>query len=308
MHKKVHNMYISLTSKTHFLPLERMETKYSPDDIAAARSLQTYTYVYTSMAIFWTYDCACSLQEEWTFLLQSRWTKVKGLYIATRVVPFLLLTGHLYLNFIPNENPDKCKILINVCAVLSQISVICSECFFVLRTYALWSDNRFVPVAILIFFPASIIACVGVSFAATATASYMISAIPGITGCCNSVDLYVPFLLLFVFELSLMSLTLIRAMQSWRMPTGRLYAVLVKSNIFYYMCGLFLSAVNVLASQYLHFPVPCHVPRFPVYNPRNPCLAHAPLSLADRPAGTRLWCPRVYFSVLTCDLRATVGL
>ncbi|KAG1850452.1 hypothetical protein F4604DRAFT_78911 [Suillus subluteus] len=62
------------------------------------------------MATFWVYDCACSLQEEWTFLLQSRWTKVKGLYIATRCVPFLLLMGHLYMNFIPNENPDVCEL------------------------------------------------------------------------------------------------------------------------------------------------------------------------------------------------------
>ncbi|KAG2119377.1 hypothetical protein DEU56DRAFT_836639 [Suillus clintonianus] len=61
------------------------------------------------MATFWTYDYACSLHQEWTFLLQSRWTKVKGLYIVTRFVPFLLLIGHLYLNFIPNENPDVCE-------------------------------------------------------------------------------------------------------------------------------------------------------------------------------------------------------
>ncbi|KAG1730449.1 hypothetical protein EDB19DRAFT_2042011 [Suillus lakei] len=35
--------------------------------------------------------------------------------------------------------------------------------------------------------------------------------------------------------------------QSWRSIKGHLHAVLVKHNIFYYACGLFLSAVNVLA-------------------------------------------------------------
>ncbi|KAG1810981.1 uncharacterized protein BJ212DRAFT_1377335, partial [Suillus subaureus] len=32
-------------------------------------------------------------------------------------------------------------------------------------------------------------------------------------------------------------LTLIRAIQSWRINPSRLYVVLVKHNIFYYTCG-----------------------------------------------------------------------
>ncbi|KAG1774251.1 hypothetical protein EV702DRAFT_1125887 [Suillus placidus] len=35
-------------------------------------------------------------------------------------------------------------------------------------------------------------------------------------------------------------------MQSWRTVNGPLYTVLVKHNIFYYACGLFLAAVNAL--------------------------------------------------------------
>ncbi|KAG1836133.1 hypothetical protein DFJ58DRAFT_190616 [Suillus subalutaceus] len=192
-------------------------------------------------------------KKKWTFLLQSRWTKVKGLYIVTRFVPFLIIIGHLYTNFIPNENPDKCKILINICSIISQISGSCSECFFMLRTYALWKDNRFVLIVMLTFFPVVVIACAGTGLASIVTASYATSAIPGITGCCTSDNLFIPFLLFFIFQLGLMSLTLIHAIQSWRMASGRLYAVLVKNNILYYTCGLFLSAVNVLASYYLHY-------------------------------------------------------
>lgn len=247
-------MRIPSTRKTHFLPLtNRMETKYSSDHIAAAISLQTYTYVYASMAMLWTYDYVRSLQEEWTFLLQSRWTKVKGLYVATRFVPFLLLTMHLYTNFIPNENPDKCKILINVCSVLSQMSGTCSECVFVLRTCALWKYNRFVLIVILTFSLASMIAIASTGYVSTVTVSYKTSTIPGITGCYTSYNLFVPFLLLFIIELGLMSLTLTHAIQSWWMASGRLYIVLVKNNIFYYTCALFLSGVNVIASRYLHY-------------------------------------------------------
>ncbi|KAG1817974.1 uncharacterized protein BJ212DRAFT_117432 [Suillus subaureus] len=55
------------------------------------------------------------------------------------------------------------------------------------------------------------------------------------------------FLLLFVFQLGLVTLTLVCVFQTWRMFNGGMHGILVKHNIFYYACSLFLSAVNVLA-------------------------------------------------------------
>ncbi|KIK43169.1 hypothetical protein CY34DRAFT_804093 [Suillus luteus UH-Slu-Lm8-n1] len=226
-----------------------MQAEYSTNNVAETRSLQVYTYLYTSMATFWIYDYACSLHLEWTFLLRSRWSKVKGLYIIARYVPFLLLSGHLYMNFIPNENSDKCQLLNNICSCFSLISVFCSECFFVLRTYALWNNNKIVLVTIIATFIAVVVSSITFAFATTATAPWTTSAIPGITGCFQSsavIQLFIPFLLLIGLEFGLMSLTLIRAIQSWRSTNSHIYAVLVKHNIFYYACGLFFSAVNVL--------------------------------------------------------------
>ncbi|KAG2746817.1 hypothetical protein P692DRAFT_20738765 [Suillus brevipes Sb2] len=226
-----------------------MQAEYSTDNVAETRSLQVYTYLYTSMATFWIYDYACSLHLEWTFLLRSRWSKVKGLYIIARYVPFLLLAGHLYMNFIPNENSDKCQLLNNICSCFSLISVFCSECFFVLRTYALWNNNKIVLVTIMTTFIAVVVSSITFAFATTATAPWTTSTIPGITGCFQSsavIQLFIPFLLLIGLEFGLMSLTLIRAIQSWRSTNSHIYAVLVKHNIFYYACGLFFSAVNVL--------------------------------------------------------------
>ncbi|KAG0703287.1 hypothetical protein DFH29DRAFT_448365 [Suillus ampliporus] len=213
-----------------------MQTEYSAEDIAIARSLQTYTYIYTSMATFWTYDYICSLHQEWTFLLRSRWTKVKCLYIATRFVPFLIFTGNLYMNFNPNGS-----------------SVTCSGGFFVLRTCALWNNNRLVFAAMVTTFFAVIVACIGTSFASNATTPFVTSTIPGITGCLDNVGFFTPFLILFLFELGLLSLTLVRAMQCWRISSSALYVVLIKHNIFYYACGMFFSAVNVFTSRFLHY-------------------------------------------------------
>ncbi|KAG2345959.1 hypothetical protein BDR05DRAFT_1058087 [Suillus weaverae] len=241
--------------------------EYSTDDIVVATSLQRLAYLYMSMTTFWTYDYACSLHEEWKFLCRSRWTKVKALYIITRYLPFFLIIMYLCLNFTPNENPNKCRILIDIYSSFSQISLICSECisssyttyvflphpihegFFVLRTYALWNKNRIVLVGMLSAAFAMVVTSVGIRFTNISTSYVTTSAIQGIPGCSwssSGVLYFMSFVFLFVFQLGLVSLTLIRVIQSWKSAKGHLHAVLLKHNIFYYACGLVLSAVNVL--------------------------------------------------------------
>ncbi|KAG2124602.1 hypothetical protein DEU56DRAFT_916955 [Suillus clintonianus] len=102
---------------------------------------------------------------------------------------------------------------------------------------------------------AVIVASVGVLFTATANAPFETSATPGITGCYQSAgsdELFLPFVL-FALELGFISLTLVRAIQSWRTARNPLYDILLKHNILYYACGLFFSAVNVLTSLFLHY-------------------------------------------------------
>lgn len=233
-----------------------MQTEYSAGTVAAARSLQTYTYIFTSAATFWTYDYACSLHQELAFLFQSRWTKVKVLYIVTRYAPFLLLIVHLYLNYIPNENPDKCLLLNNISTCFTLILMLCSECFFILRTCALWNNNKIVVTTTATACFAVIVTSASIFFVPTTSAPYETIPIQGITGCyqpSSSLETFVPFILLFALELGLISLTLIRAIQSWRTTNNRLYVVLLKHSIFYYACGLLFSGANVLMGLLLHY-------------------------------------------------------
>lgn len=227
--------------------------EYSADDIAAANILQYLAYICTALVTFWTYDYICSLHDEWTFLLRSRWSRVKCLYIIARYIPFFLIAADTRLTLTPDENSKACKMLISIYSGFAVISLTCSECFFVLRTYALWSKNRIVLVAMLSTLFAVIVSFIGIWFSAIAKSRYFstsdISGIPGITGCyrtSSSVQLYLPFILLFVFQLGLVSLTLIRAIQNWQSTRYPLYATLVKHNIFYYACGLLFSALNIL--------------------------------------------------------------
>ncbi|KAG2130797.1 uncharacterized protein EDB93DRAFT_1263240 [Suillus bovinus] len=222
--------------------------EYSTGNIAAATNSQFTKYIYISMTTLWIYDY-------WTFLFRSHWAKMKGLYIVTRYLPFILLAMDLCLSFAPNETPglrQKCRVLANIKSGLSIVVVIFSECiyrspilcFFILRTILL---------AVMLFtFIIFMGASSGIAFATTAPASYATSAIPGITGCYESSTsfwLFIPFLLLSVFELGLMILTLISAIQNWQENQSHLYAILVNHNVSYYACGLLTNVFTSLLLQ-----------------------------------------------------------
>ncbi|KAG2054110.1 hypothetical protein BDR06DRAFT_427961 [Suillus hirtellus] len=218
--------------------------------------LQSFKYTLASMATLWTYDYTCSLHEEWTFLLRSRWSKMKCLYIITRYLPFVFLATNLSMYLIPNENSGKCRVLENTQSGLGTVLVIVSETFFILRTYVLWNKNRILLVAILSTFFTCLVASFSIVLATGVPAAYATSAIPGITGCyqsSTSLQYFIPFLLLSVFELGLMILTLIRAVQNWRINSGRLYVVLVNHNISYYACGFLFSVTNIITSLLLQY-------------------------------------------------------
>ncbi|KAG2352896.1 hypothetical protein BDR07DRAFT_1497442 [Suillus spraguei] len=263
--------------------------EYSPDDIAAARSVQFTTYIYVSIATFWAYDYACSLHEEWDFLLQSKWGKIKYLYIVTRYLPLILLTTILYQHFLSHETSGEYRRLNNIVTGTGIVHLsmhvlvdgwyfpLTGLDFFILRTYVLWNNNKILLAAMLSTFFAFSVVAISVTLATDvpsvctrshfslafhyrltilSTSTVVTSAIPGITGSyrtSSGIMLFLPYLLLSVFELGLMILTLIPAMQSWRMHSGRLQVVLAKHNIFYYMCGFLLSLANVLMSLLLHY-------------------------------------------------------
>ncbi|KAG2114349.1 uncharacterized protein F5147DRAFT_23702 [Suillus discolor] len=226
-----------------------MEPSADDVQIAVAWGLHYLAYIRMTQATFWTYDYVCLLHEEWTFLRQSRWTRVKVIYIFARYVPFFSMALGLYMAFAPDENPDKCRVLIDIYSCFGLISLTCSEWIFVLRTCALWNNNRILRVVMQTTFFAVITISAGLLFTGITLSYVVTSMIPGITGCYWSLGgvLYsMSFVFLLICQLGLFSLTLIHVIQSWRTARGHLYTILVKHNIFYYACGVFLSAMNVL--------------------------------------------------------------
>ncbi|KAG1788952.1 uncharacterized protein HD556DRAFT_1311701 [Suillus plorans] len=262
--------------------------EYPSVDITTARSLQPsalsvdsgdilgkFILIYFRLPLnlfIQTYDYICSLHEEWTFLLRSRLTKVKVLYIITRYVLFFIVAADLYT-------------MLDIYA-----------CLFVLRTCALWNNNRIILTAIL-----STIFAIGIWLTTIATSHVTTSVIPDITGCHRSSGSF-SFFMQFIVLTRVPTGYAAGNWTSWRSAKGPLYAILLKHNIFCYACGLLLSAINVIVPKLLDYSVSYFIPegyaqillriptnntpntQFGGFDPCNPRYAHAPPSLAYEPA------------------------
>ncbi|KAG2072070.1 hypothetical protein BDR04DRAFT_1230762 [Suillus decipiens] len=137
-----------------------------------------------------------------------------------------------------------------------MVQLIFSECLFIFRIYVLWNKNRILLAAMLFTSFTFLVASLSIVFITTVPARYSTSAIPGITECylsSTSFQLFIPFLLFALSGLGLMILTLIRAIQSWRMNSGQLYVILVNHNIFYYACSLLFSVINIFTLMLLQY-------------------------------------------------------
>ncbi|KAG2054164.1 hypothetical protein BDR06DRAFT_1051169 [Suillus hirtellus] len=250
------------------------DSYYSADDVAAAKSLQLVAILsryaasthpgftnYSHPLLYFLiqiYDNACSFHDELTFLLQSRWTKVKGLYVIARYLPFLVLVTYQYRVGLNPNDPNNCRMVINIIYFF----------LFLLRTYALWNNNGIVLAAMLSAFFVVAVASIIVDVVTVEVSHVAINTIQGIRSCyetSSGVQVGTMFVLLFGFQLGIAFLTIIRAIQRWRAVNCPLYDVLVKHNIFYYTCGLPLSIISVLTQMLLPktaYPLVCKVFEF----------------------------------------------
>ncbi|KAG1899622.1 uncharacterized protein F5891DRAFT_1189432 [Suillus fuscotomentosus] len=135
-------------------------------------------------------------------------------------------------------------------------------------TYALWNNNGIVLAAMLSALFVVAVAFIIVDVVTVEVSHVAINTMQGIRGCYqtpSSVQAGTIFVLLFGFQLGIAFLTIIRAVQRWRAVNCPLYDVLVKHNIFYYTCGLLLSAISILTQMLLPktaYPIVCKVFEF----------------------------------------------
>ncbi|KAG2355323.1 hypothetical protein BDR07DRAFT_1426544 [Suillus spraguei] len=186
-------------------------------------------FVPVSLVVLWGYDCFLTLDREVSLIYGPPWKKGSILYVMTRYSPVFLLCVHLYMIYLQSERIVTCKFLHTVWYCVAALCVACAEGIFVLRTYALWGNKRSILALML-----STILCLGI------------------------LDVIITMTISKRLELQLSDmggglLTMIRVYWAYRERGCLLLDILLQHSIFYFVTGLTLSVVNILAIEYFIF-------------------------------------------------------
>ncbi|KAG2059967.1 hypothetical protein BDR06DRAFT_615695 [Suillus hirtellus] len=222
--------------------------------INLSTSIQYQDYFFVSLVVSWVYDCFLTLDREISSIHSPPWKIGSILYVMTRYMPAFVLCVHLCMNYLPNEKFVTCKLLHSIWFLAAALCIAGAEGIFVLRTYALWGNKKFILSIML-----STVLCFAVlDVIMTMTISKRLELqLSDIGGGCYSLSRDTmsayPWTLLVAFELEIIALTMIRVYRAYRESESLLLEILLQHNIFYFGTGIALSVVNIVVIECLPY-------------------------------------------------------
>ncbi|KAG2039405.1 hypothetical protein BDR03DRAFT_219130 [Suillus americanus] len=224
-----------------------MNSHYGTPSAQTALSLRYrgVNHVFIVLVTIVVYDFVTNLGDELDYLLGSRMTLAKGLFLGCRYTTFVICAMHARMSLSPSV--EGCPGLAESNILLLGIVLLCAECIFVLRTYALWNCDRRVRIALLVLYLAFfcgtmilVLAC-GLQLKTTKFTSgcYSDSSIPA--------DLIIaPYILLLLLEIEVVGLTFYRMIRYYRATRCRLLTLMAQYNVGYILAGLLFTIVNIV--------------------------------------------------------------
>ncbi|KAG2145653.1 hypothetical protein BD769DRAFT_1416927 [Suillus cothurnatus] len=224
-----------------------MNSHYAPSaQIPLKLPARGINYVFIVLVTSVVYDFVTNLDDELDYLLGSRMTLAKGLFLGSRYTPFAICALHARLLLSPSI--EGCPGLTESNILLLGILLLCAECIFVLRTYALWNCDRRVRIALLVLYLALFCGMVilvlecGLKLKTTefTPGCYSPSSIP-------TNLILAPYILLLLLEIEVVGLTLYRMIIYYRTTRCRLLTLMAQYNVGYILAGLLFTLINIVA-------------------------------------------------------------
>ncbi|KAG2359836.1 hypothetical protein BDR07DRAFT_188213 [Suillus spraguei] len=191
------------------------------------------------------YDLVTNLADELDYLLRSRMTLAKGLFLGCRYTPFVICALHIRMTLSPDV--EACPWLAEINMLFLVIILLCAEYIFVIRTYALWNCDRRVRIALLvmylIFFCGTVILVVeyGLQLKMANFTPSCYSSTP-----ISAHFIILPYIVLLLLEIEIVGLTFYRMIRFYRATQGcRLLTLMSQYSMGYILAGLLFTVVNI---------------------------------------------------------------
>ncbi|KAG1841562.1 hypothetical protein DFJ58DRAFT_73326 [Suillus subalutaceus] len=217
---------------------------YTPSAQVALLPPRGVNNVFIVLVTIVVYDFVTNLGDELNYLLSSRMTLAKGLFLGCRYTPFVICALHARMDLSPSV--EGCPGLVESNILLLGIVLLCAECVFILRTYALWNCDRRVRIALLVsylgFFCGMTILVV-----ASGLQSNIANFAPGCytSTSVSAVFILAPYIFLLLLEIEIVGLTLYRMIRHYRATRCRLLTLLAQYSVGYIVAGLLFTIVNI---------------------------------------------------------------
>ncbi|KIJ11095.1 hypothetical protein PAXINDRAFT_15996 [Paxillus involutus ATCC 200175] len=238
-----------------------------PTDIAS--TLLNVNYGTVSILVLWLYEYAITLDDEITFLRDSRWSIVKIIYLLCRYLMFPFVITNIFNALQQGLTLEECKPYVQFSLFAGTTIVICAErketpspvapsakrrstVMFLVRTYALWHRSRAALVIILVNFTAFLVPLIVILVLFdSGTTMIPISSITSCIADAQSDVLVWAYVIFVIGETEILLSTVYQAVRYYRGVGGgnRLLAILVQNNVFYFCCSL-ASSVTVVSTMY----------------------------------------------------------
>ncbi|KAH7923990.1 hypothetical protein BV22DRAFT_1130177 [Leucogyrophana mollusca] len=219
----------------------------STSEIVIASRLQIVKYFKVSGLAVLAIDYCINLDTEVTLTWNRSWSFVRVLFVLARYLPFLDVPVDLYYSSIP-KSTALCLPLYQAASWINVVGTVTAEALLLVRTWVLWGRSKIV-LAGLVALAAVCIAGSGV-VGAIAVRSMTFGPPPLSTSGCyqtHSVSIYAwDYAILAFFELVILLLTGYQAFRHLRHSHSLLILRLYGDGIFYVLCILVMSTVNIV--------------------------------------------------------------
>ncbi|KAG2145182.1 hypothetical protein DEU56DRAFT_789206 [Suillus clintonianus] len=217
-------------------------------------SPSTYTdflngsYVFLATMVVLVYDFVIHVDHEiayWESQKASLTTVSYGLCQALSLTACCVRIPIVFIPTMKKLSNMECTIIDQIDLWILVMVLVCVECIFLIRTYALWGQTR----RILYVLAGSYLVILAGAFSCLALYGVAIDKFGGCDLPANTQQpLVAGYILLVVLEIEVLVLSVYKALQLYRASRGTLLVLLVQHNVGYFAACLALNGLNMISA------------------------------------------------------------
>ncbi|EJC98748.1 uncharacterized protein FOMMEDRAFT_170954 [Fomitiporia mediterranea MF3/22] len=225
-----------------------------PALINSLQGLRLASYVDTASFVILVYDYLLTFEDELVLIWDSTWSLAKGLFLATRYLPFIDLSITTTRHFKARMSPEECLRNYRAGGLLIDVGICAAELILVLRTWAIWGQTKKITITLLIWIFVNLTSDLVIVVLYFSSVTF--TPLPeGLSGCLISTGnslLVGTWILLMIFEAGILALMVLKGVQMYRGSVDKqhrkteLYKAVFRNGAIFYVYIFTLSVANVI--------------------------------------------------------------